>query len=172
MLERILFVVGEQNTGKSTQLRSLFVDPRLGTNGRIPKGRKVPESYELGLDRSLYLRLTSPHERRETMRQFLSKIERRTSVGRWCAALPIQPSAAHRMPDATDTVRAVVERFQPESIRLCVLSPDRRGTMHDPGELKRLFRRLWRLRNVECHCLDARDRTANGRLLAGYFDYT
>jgi hypothetical protein len=172
MLERILFVVGKQNTGKSTQLRSLFVDPRLGTNRRIPRDRKVPESYDLGLDRSLYLRLTSPHERRETMGQFLSKIEQRTSVGRWCAALAIQPNAAHRMPDAIETVRAVIRRFQPESVRVCVLSPDRHGTMYDSQELKRLFRRLWQLGNVECHCLDARGRTANGRLLAGYFDYT
>jgi hypothetical protein len=34
--ERALFIVGEQNSGKSTQLRSMFRDVRLGTSGIVP----------------------------------------------------------------------------------------------------------------------------------------
>lgn len=39
-LERVLFVVGNRHTGKSTQLRSMFLDVRLGSNGQIPTERK------------------------------------------------------------------------------------------------------------------------------------
>lgn len=35
-IERILIVVGDQNAGKSTTLRSMFVDPRLGSKGVVP----------------------------------------------------------------------------------------------------------------------------------------
>jgi hypothetical protein len=59
--ERALFVVGEPNSGKSNQLRSMFRDVRLGTRGDIPTARKLDEVYRLSNERSLYLRLTSPH---------------------------------------------------------------------------------------------------------------
>jgi hypothetical protein len=45
--ERALFVVGEPNSGKSNQLRSLFRDIRLGTGGTIPAGRRLEEVYRL-----------------------------------------------------------------------------------------------------------------------------
>ena len=34
MPERILVVAGDPNTGKSTQLRAMFLDPRLGSKSR------------------------------------------------------------------------------------------------------------------------------------------
>jgi hypothetical protein len=171
MVERFLFIVGDQNTGKSTQLRSLFVDPRLGTNGRIPNNHNVPDHYFLSVDRALYLRLTSPHERNETMAQFLAKIARRTEAGRWCVAAPLQPEASNRMPDVVETVRAVKERFTPERVRVCFLAPDRHGQTAT-GDIELMFRSLWRLGGVECHSIDARHRTANGTLLADYLDYS
>ena len=63
--ERALFVVGEQNSGKSTQLRSMFHDVRLGTEGTIPAATNLREMYRLSNERCLYIRLTSPHERGE-----------------------------------------------------------------------------------------------------------
>jgi len=60
--ERALFVVGEPNSGKSNQLRSMFRDVRLGTAGDIPTERRLPELYRLSNERCLYRRLTSPHE--------------------------------------------------------------------------------------------------------------
>ena len=65
--ERALFVVGEPNSGKSNQLRSMFRDIRLGTGGNIPSGRRLDEVYRLSNERSLYLRLTSPHEAGESL---------------------------------------------------------------------------------------------------------
>src|SRR6266852_2396937 len=65
--ERVLFVVGEPNSGKSNQLRSMFRDVRLGTGGNIPTGRRLDEVYRLSNERSVYLRLTSPHEAGESL---------------------------------------------------------------------------------------------------------
>src|SRR6266480_7864616 len=65
--ERALFVVGEPNSGKSKQLRSTFRDIRLGTEGNIPTERNLPEFYRLSNERCLYLRLTSPHEAKESI---------------------------------------------------------------------------------------------------------
>ena len=39
-IERALFVVGDQNTGKSTQLRSMFLDWRLNIQGVVPTTKK------------------------------------------------------------------------------------------------------------------------------------
>jgi hypothetical protein len=172
MIERILFVVGGPDTGKSVQLRSLFLDPRLGTGGRTPVASNVRDSYSLSIDRALYLRLTSPHETNETLAHFLSKTARNTRTGRWCVAAPLQPDRFKRMPEIINTIRAVLAELRPERVRVCVLSPDRRGVAQDPKKLQRLFRRLWRLGSVECHCIDARDRTANGTLLADFLDYS
>ena len=65
--ERALFVGGETNSGISNQLRSMFREIRLGTDGNIPTERKLPELYRLSNERCLYLRLTSPHEAKETI---------------------------------------------------------------------------------------------------------
>src|SRR5688572_32338959 len=71
--ERILLVAGDQNSGKSTQLRAMFLDPRFGTNGH---GR-VPETYQLSPNRCLYLRLSSPQEMKQTPSNFLNKIQKK-----------------------------------------------------------------------------------------------
>jgi hypothetical protein len=42
--ERVLFVVGNRHTGKSAQLRSMFLGVRRGTNGEIPSARKPDDS--------------------------------------------------------------------------------------------------------------------------------
>ena len=59
-IERALFVIGYPDTGKSTQLRSMFLDWRLGTQGQVPTASNVRKTYALSNERWLYLRLTSP----------------------------------------------------------------------------------------------------------------
>ena len=173
MIERLLFVVGAPNAGKSTQLRSLFIDPRLGTGGNIPQNRKLGAHYKLSIDRGLYLRLTSPHESRESLQKFLRKTAANTKDGRWCAAIPLQPDTSdYGMTDLVKTVKAVLKKFAPERVRVCILSPDRHGVSWDTKQLEKHFDRLWRLGAVECHCIDARERTSNGTLLADYLDYS
>lgn len=168
-IERALFVVGEPNDGKSTQLRSLFCDRRFGGNGKIPISKKIPETYVLSHERSLYLRLTSPHEYNESPDDLFEKIREKAISGRWAIASPLQPEARNKMPDVVETVRLFIETFSPERIRVCFLSPNQAGNVSDNRSRQQS---LWKLKNVECLTLDARTRAGNGFIYADFFDYT
>ena len=169
-IERVLLIAGAQDTGKSTQIRSMFVDPRFGTNGQIPEARNLPNGYSLSPSRRLYLRLTSPHEAGESLNQFLEKIEENTdSRGRWNVVSAVQVAAAGGMPDLSLLVAALDERFRPERIRVAILSPDRHGkVLH---EAPTLMQTLQDILPCETLCIDARSRHRNGLLLADTFDF-
>lgn len=166
-LERVLFVVGPRHAGKSTQLRSVFRDRRLGSGGRIRSERRVDEVYDLSNERRLYLRLTSPHESHESLSGFIRKTRGKMDRGRWCYLGPLQSQAANRMPDVLGSVRGFIKAFRPERVRVVFLSPTRTG---DSQEWQKLSPRLFSL-GAEVACIDARDREANGLFLADYFDF-
>jgi len=172
-VERALFVVAPQDSGKSTALRSMFLDRRLGTNGVIPTQSRIPEIYHLSNDRRLYLRMTSPHESRETPKKFIEKSKNKMDSGRCCFAGALQPNAFRKMPDLVETVNIFIKAFEPERIRVVFLSPNRHGQGIDsfipgrdlPGELSAH-------KNVEVVCIDGRNRDKNGLFLADFFDFT
>jgi hypothetical protein len=183
--ERALFVVGDPNAGKSTQLRSMFQDVRLGTGGTIPAAGNLPEIYRLSNERSLYLRMTSPHEAGECLNarrggrsvtNFLDKTDDKITSNtsalrrRWNFACPLQMRAANRMPDVDATCGAFVRRFHPERTRVVFLSPDRHGTVLQASHVT-LVAGLRAISSVEVSWIDARDRTAAGLLLADFFDF-
>lgn len=171
-IERALFVVGQQKAGKSVQLRSMFRDPRFGTDGKIPSARKVREIIQLSTDLQLYLRLTSPHESNEAVEDWLEKVNRKTLAGQWCVVGPLQPLPHKRMPDAAEAVDAFVQRFAPKRVRIVFLSPDRCGKFASESfDVLNLTTRLWSIPSVEIMSIDARDREANGLLLTDFFDY-
>ena len=173
--ERALFVVAPQDSGKSTTLRSLFNDRRLGTNGKVPPSsqKRLSEEFWLSNERRLYLRLTSPHEVGEILDQFLGKTRSKMTGGRWCFAGPLQPDAFKQMPDVVATVRAFNTAFSPERCRVIFLSPNRHGTEVDQFALNRDPRdELLSISGVEVACLDGRRRNVNGLQLADFFDFT
>jgi hypothetical protein len=185
--ERALFVVGEPNSGKSNQLRSMFRDVRLGTGGNIPRGKKLHDFYRLSNERCLYLRLTSPHESGEAigkkrggqdapinfLKKTSGKMEANTPLlgWRWNFAGALQPNARNQMPDVVDTCRAFVKYLNPERTRVVFLSPDRHGTCLQEGEHMGLVDGLRMIPSVEVCWIDARDRTVNGLLLADFFHF-
>ena len=170
LLERVLLVAGAQNTGKSVQIRSMFLDPRLGTTGQIPEARNIPNVYALSPFRRLYLRLTSPHESWETLDRFLEKIEENTDGHyRWNVASAVQIEAGGNMPNIGELVTALEERFSPERIRIAILSPDRHGDVL--ADAPALMQALQAVPSCEAMCIDARSRHRNGLLLADTFDF-
>lgn len=176
LLERALFVVAPQDSGKSTTLRSLFQDRRLGTNGKMPPAatkRKLQATYYLSNERQLYLRLTSPHEYGETPAEFINKAKNIMGSGRWCLACPLQPNAFRHMPDVVASVRAFITAFQPERTRVAFLSPNRHNqVLKDFLPRRDLMQELLSIKNVETLCIDGRKRGKNGLLLADFFDFT
>lgn len=175
-LERALFVVAPQDSGKSTTLRSLFKERRLGTNGEPPPSaeqRRLPEVYWLSNERRLYLRLTSPHEYGESPDEFIEKTKGKMIEGRWCFAGPLQPNAFRKMPDVAESVLQFCNAFSPERIRVAFLSPNRHGAILGefmPG--RDLSAELLAIPKVEVLCVDGRQRGVNGLLLADFFDFT
>lgn len=176
LLERALFVVAPQDSGKSTTLRSLFLDRRLGREGVPPPSSeqpRLPEIYHLSNERHLYLRLTSPHENGETLKKFLEKTSNKMEAGRWCYAGPFQPDAFRKMPDVVKSVESFIGAFSPERARVAFLSPNRHGHSVEtflPG--RDLTQELLAVPGVEVMCLDGRQRGKNGLLLADFFDFT
>ncbi|MBK8817040.1 MAG: hypothetical protein IPN42_16715 [Methylococcaceae bacterium] len=175
-LERVLFVVAPRDSGKSTTLRSLFKDRRFGTEGEVPTSeqRRLNDVYWISNERRLYLRLTSPHEYDESVKEFIEKSRKKMMSGRWCFACPLQPDAYKRMPDVVETVRRVIEVFKPERTRVAFLSPNRHGSIWVQDFLpdRDLLEELLSIGCVEVMCIDSRQLSVNGLLLADYFDFT
>ena len=175
-IERALFLMGAQNTGKSTQLRSMFLDPRLGNAGQIPDAHNLPNSYRLSAHRSPYLRLSSPHELDEDTQGFLEKSEYEMSPGpearRWNFAGALQIDGTAKLPDGCKVIEAFVQAFSPERVRAAILSPSWWG---EPIEWIRIGSLTEQLRtNADCEVIivDATHRTANGLMFADFFDFS
>ena len=116
------------------------------------------------------MRLTSPHEARETLDRFLDKIEENTDGNnRWNVVSAVQIDAAENMPDLEEVVTALDERFSPERVRVAILSPDRHGDVL--ARAPRLMQELQEVSSCETLCIDARSRRRNGLLLAATFDF-
>ncbi|MCK9418281.1 MAG: hypothetical protein M0R70_02765 [Nitrospirae bacterium] len=173
-IERALFVVGLQNTGKSTQLRSMLADPRFGANGRTASSKRI-KIIQLSNERNLYIRLSSPHESRLTPQKFIRGIQSRMRAGRWCFAGALHPKPLNKMPDAAESIALFQDKFNVERIRVCFLSPDKRGQWLNENEeirIEGLLRHLRKIGNVECMFIDARSRKANSLLLSDFFDFS
>jgi hypothetical protein len=172
-LERALFVVAPPDSGKSTQLRAMFLDRRLGTEGNVPSTRNIPETYYISNERRLHLRLTSPHEYGESPEEYMDKAKGKMVPGRWCFACALQPDAHKKMPDVVDSVRKFIAAFDPERVRVVFLSPNRHGLeLKDFAPGRDLSDELHQINGVEVVCVDARRRAANGLFLADFFDFT
>ena len=179
-IERVLFVIGDQDSGKSTQLRSMFLDRRLGTQGALPTAKKVRATYALSNERWLYLRLMSPHEAGETLDEFLDKCGGKMqatgqTARRWNLAGALQPTVQSRqskLPDGPDVIKGFIRRFKPERVRAVILSPGRSGEYMSVLKHQHLTGRLHALPGVEVMTTDVTTRTANGLMYADFFDFT
>lgn len=172
-LERALFVVGGRNTGKSTQLRSMCLDMRFGYEGDIPERVKIRQEISLSNERKLFIKLDSPHEEKISIDEWLGKVDTDRS-GRWCFAGALHPKDLYKMPDLKTSIQAFYKRFLPERIRICFLSPDKdnNSITSSVNNINSLIDSLLSIEGVECMFIDARSKTANGLILADFFDFT
>lgn len=175
-LERILFVVGERHTGKSTTLRSIYRDERFAC-AALPKQGPVPPAV-ISRERGLQLILRSPHEANKSLAEYIRDMAaivanpgefRRINI-----AGALQPSPANRMrADIRQIAEKVMLRLRPERLRIAILDPVKdggTGASYDPSTIDAL-----RDVGVEVMKIDGRDtayRNFNGLLLADFFDFT
>ena len=182
-VERVLFVIGEPGTGKSTQLRSLFRDWRFGTQGEPLTARRPRDFYALSNERRIHIRLTSPQETRdkkgvpESLPVFLTKCEKRMPVDldgsrRWNFAGALQTTASKKMDPAVPTIRDFIAYFDPERIRVVLLNPDWEGNFLARQDLLDLLVGLQKLPRTETIVTDARMSTGNGLIYSDFFDFT
>ena len=170
IVERALFLVGRQDTGKSTQMRSMFLDKRFGTAGQVPL-KSGPRKVHLSGERTLLLRKNSPHEKGDDLKSYLDSIDGDMGLGRWCIAASLHPQESTYMPAADEVVASFGKRFRPERTRVCILSPIKTGAVL-PDRLTGPLRKRLHALGSEVLTIDASRKTANGLMLADFFDFT
>ncbi len=180
-LERVLLVCGVQNSGKSHLLRAMYNDPRFGTRGRVPAGRQaILPPVTFSYSRTLFVRLSSPHESGESLSRFFNKIERFgerawASGWRFNFACAVQPNQTAQTPDVVTICEQLYRSFLPERIRVVQIDPIQNGNASEDLLSPAQMRRLWALRNpVEVITVSAEHvaQFVNGSCLADYFDFT
>ncbi|KVD11635.1 hypothetical protein WI81_24395 [Burkholderia ubonensis] len=77
------------------------------------------------------------------------------------------------MPDAVTTIDEFIHRFEPERVRVALLSPNHMGNSDLQWDNGRdLSEDLLAIKRVEVIRIDVRKRKKNGLLLADFFDFT
>ena len=161
-LERALFMIGRQNAGKTTQLTSLKTV--------IAKGKTTRRVFDLGNNRHLYVRLTSPQETGQTLSEFLRACEynMRSRYCRWNYACAMQPDSGINIGGAVSTIKAFKNEFSPGRTCAVILCPDWRGNRF-PDERQALITDLSDIGVSEILTVDARNQNSNGPRYAGFF---
>lgn len=180
-LERILLICGNQNSGKSTQLRHFRSDPRLGGVVGNQQGPIAP--LALSRERRLAIRMTSPHEFGDSPADFHAKLDRvcekawQDGFWRINYASAVQPRAFKKKPGIVDVCAGLIREFQPERIRVVQLAPDWHGQLSSQLTTQEVDG-LRKFDDVEVITIDARPNAnrnptlGNIRILADFFDFS
>ncbi len=161
-LERALFMIGRQYTGKNTQLLSL----KELIAGRTTRRRR----FDLGNNRWLYVRSGSPQEEGQDLDDFLLACARHMQPRsyQWNYACAMQSNPGTNIGGAVSTIKAFKNEFSPGRVCAVILCPDWRGNRF-PEERKSLITRLSDIGVSEILTVDARKRHSNGPQYAGFF---
>ena len=100
MIDTLVLIIGDQGSGKSNQIRSLFDEAELhSVYGGYPKSANIRRNYAVHPDIDLLVRLSSWHERGETYAQVKADLKAgHTDPGRrYKVIAPAQVSATKLM---------------------------------------------------------------------------
>jgi len=173
-LERALFVIGDQNDGKSSAIRDVFSDYRFGNEGKskIGSNGRLTDWTPISNERWLHIRLTSPHEYGDGYDEFFSKINERI-VGqnkfRWNFLGALQTNAFGKMPNSESVIEKFYEQYKPERVRVCLIFTGYSGKERTKDEIWRISSSC-KTKKFEFCMIDAQQ--SNGLFLADYFDFT
>ena len=95
-IDTLVIVLGDQNAGKSNQIRTIFEEYELGSGlGGYPTSSNIKSRYLVGRDVELYVRLSSWHEKGQDYTRLKSDLtsHHRCAERRYKAIIPLQISA-------------------------------------------------------------------------------
>lgn len=171
-LERCAFVLGRQNDGKSSQIRDIYRDVRLGDGKtRIGQAGRMQDWIQISEHRHLLVRLTSPHEYGLDPQGYFDGIDQKVGLDtkyRWNYLSALQIDAFRNMPHPEIAIDAFQARFSPEKVRLFILCKSFGGLQQSQASLDRILKHKF-ASNVEIVQIDGqRD---NGLVIADFFEF-
>lgn len=179
-MERALFVLGKQNSGKTRRIRNMYADVRMGRDGKVPqkKQTRFPTVY-LSNERRLYVRVQSPQEAGDTLAKFFKKIDAATKrdgpTARWNTVCAMQWDPGRNIGDGLNVIGHFIRKYKPERVRVAVLHPPARlwaeMTSNERDRCQKGIRALERAGTI-VEQLMVPGRGRNGLLLSDFFDFT
>lgn len=171
--ERALFVLGYQNAGKSTAIRRMYKDWRMGRQGQVPQKRTTRfPVIRLSNERMLYVRVQSPQERGEDWTKFTGRIDRAIRTNgpnaRWNSACAMQISRGTNIAGGLSVIRRFIRKYKPERVRVALMNPPARGDALTDDDLTKILEGIQALAGEP---LQVYGRGQSGFLLADFFDF-
>jgi hypothetical protein len=129
-IDTLVMILGDQNAGKSNQMRTLFVQPELRHEyGGYPKPSMIARRYLVDPDAELLIRLSSWHERSEAY----TDVKRDISNGRvapqrrYKVCIPAQVTATKSLMAGENLFIRLAKDFKIRRSFAVWLNPDRSG---------------------------------------------
>lgn len=127
-IDTLVMLVGDQNAGKSNQLRTIFEEPELYQvyNG-YPQSNNIKRYYQVDPGMELFLRLSSWHEKGEDYQKVKRDIRRNhwDKRRRYKVLVPAQVTATPKLVAGELLFQWIVRDFQVRRAFIVWLSPDR-----------------------------------------------
>lgn len=126
-IDSLVFIIADQRSGKSNQIRSLFEEFELYHvyNG-YPQSNNIARSYEIHPDIELYMRLSSWHERDESY----AEVKRDLKNGwmkrnkRYKVIAPAQVNGTSKLEDGEELFMRILSDFEVRRGFAVWLDPD------------------------------------------------
>lgn len=127
-IDTLVMLAGDQNAGKSNQLRTIFEEPELYKfYGGYPQSSNIKRYYQVDPGMELFLRLSSWHEKGDDYQKVKRDIRRNhwDKTRRYKVLVPAQVTATPKLVAAELLFQRILHDFQVRRAFIVWLSPDR-----------------------------------------------